>query len=911
MNEIIAQIVQISVVNSGMFDLLTLNTDVESPHLVGENNVGKTSLIEMIQFLYFRNINDIHFSKTSQESLRFYFRREGSYILFSVRTLKGTTRTIGIYGQGDADSRKYFVYDGLANTADYLDAAQKVLPFATISGLLAGRNFYLFTTNADYDKAIIGQHAQSSANVHIFDIDNSQLRLLRNLLKNLLQLNRLTDNDIRLFLNNEAEMHQLPISIDMSQTYKEKYAMILEHKKRISDLQTIAPYIQEWHEAIATLSEQNDRLGTFQQRLAHALTRQQQILSDQHATLTAQIAAVEQQRDASDAQRATLNTQQGALNNVRNQYATHLKTLQTLDAIVAGHDKTQLSHQADALYAQIHSREQTLQSGESPQLITHKINEATQRLQQLSHQHAGQTILQRVIVPYADPNVRAVVNYLLSANLLSLPITSHLADEAAFQQFLHEIQHQIDDHGTFHGLGLRIPQSQWQPATIVAVPLAEQIAELNRRITQLQHAHAVASNQAQTRQEIATMQRERARITDLIKALEKHEELCQQTGGVGQLQASIAQCGAQLTAITTELTALGQAAQQRNAQRDTLRTQQNSLTQQLALVTQRLATLTASSTPTPPDIMTIDAALLADFINDTESTILKCVARVDVATRQRDRATQVLERIYERNSTAPFDSWVQTQQALVVQIPKIEQQLGEQYRDMILFVNGNLENLKKTFDHITNTVQTLNNNMSDVSISNIKHISITLKRTALLDAISKMVVSMRASINMFDVSYDQSELTTATEAVHLYITEQLQNYGTQIRIDSMFDVEFTVNYLDGSVKPTKSIQAFESNGTVIGIKIVLYLGLIRLLLKPNRRHTTTRIPFFLDEVGSLSTNNVRSIVEYCNKHHFLPLFASPSPRVDVSHNYILQRRGQRSVLTNVIFATPATAPDAP
>jgi hypothetical protein len=911
MNEVIAQIVQISVVNSGMFDLLTLNTDVESPHLVGENNVGKTSLIEMIQFLYFRNINDIHFSKTSQESLRFYFRREGSYILFSVRTLKGTTRTIGIYGQGDADSRKYFVYDGLANTADYLDAAQKVLPFTTISGLLAGRNFYLFTTNADYDKAIIGQHAHSSANVHIFDIDNSQLRLLRNLLKNLLQLNRLTDNDIRLFLNNEAEMHQLPISIDMSQTYKEKYAMILEHKKRITDLQTIAPFMQEWHDALATLSEQNDRLVTFQGRLAHALTRQQQLISDQHATCTAQIAAVEQQRDANDTQRATLNTQQGELNNVRNQYATQLKNLQALAATCAGHDKIPLTQQSDALYAQIHSRQQTLQSGDSPALIMRKINEATQRLQQLRHQHAGQTILQRVVVPYADANVRAVVNYLLSADLLSLPITTHLSDEAAFQRFLHEIQHQIDDHGTFRGFGLHIPRTQWQQATVDDVPLAEQIAELNRRITELQHAHAVASNQAQTQHEITTMQSERARITTLLNALEKYEELHQQTGGVGQLHASIAQCAAQLTAITTELTTLVHAVQQLNAQRDTLRNHQNSLTQRLANLVQRLTSLAGSSEPIPPDIMTIDEALLADFINDTESTLMKCIARVDTATRQRDRATQVLERIYERNSTAPFATWVQTQQELVVQIPKIEQQLGEQYRDMILFVNGNLENLKKTFDHITNTIQTLNNNMSDVSISNIKHISITLKSTALLDAISKMVVSMRASINMFDVSYDQSELTTATEEVHRYITEQLQNYGTQIRIDSMFDVEFTVTYLDGSVKPTKSIHAFESNGTVIGIKIVLYLGLIRLLLKPNRRHTTTRIPFFLDEVGSLSTNNVRSIVEYCNKHHFLPLFASPSPRVDVSHNYILQRRGQRSVLTNVIIATPAPATDTP
>lgn len=44
---------RIGLINSGMFDTLNLNFDVEAVHLVGANNVGKTSLIALIQFLFF------------------------------------------------------------------------------------------------------------------------------------------------------------------------------------------------------------------------------------------------------------------------------------------------------------------------------------------------------------------------------------------------------------------------------------------------------------------------------------------------------------------------------------------------------------------------------------------------------------------------------------------------------------------------------------------------------------------------------------------------------------------------------------------------------------------------------------------------------------------------------------------
>ena len=51
-SERLSRILRIGCVNSGLFDSLDINADVAAIHLVGDNNTGKTSIIQLLQFLY-------------------------------------------------------------------------------------------------------------------------------------------------------------------------------------------------------------------------------------------------------------------------------------------------------------------------------------------------------------------------------------------------------------------------------------------------------------------------------------------------------------------------------------------------------------------------------------------------------------------------------------------------------------------------------------------------------------------------------------------------------------------------------------------------------------------------------------------------------------------------------------------
>ena len=129
---------------------------------------------------------------------------------------------------------------------------------------------------------------------------------------------------------------------------------------------------------------------------------------------------------------------------------------------------------------------------------------------------------------------------------------------------------------------------------------------------------------------------------------------------------------------------------------------------------------------------------------------------------------------------------------------------------------------------------------------------------------------------------------------------QIKQYGNEINLKDMFRLKFSVLFKD-QPKPVEryEIHRFESNGTETGVKIVIYLGLIGLL-QERKNIVGTRIPFFLDEVGSIDSNNLKQLIDYCAHNNFLPIFASPEIRKDISHNYLFRRNGSRSYLETVI-----------
>lgn len=826
-------------------------------------------------------------------------------MLFTVRTLQGTVRTIGHYGEGDAQSRAYFVFDGDHDLHDFLDDTQKVRDLREMSAILAHRNLYKFTKFSEYDNALIGKHPIRHANVQLFDVDMVKLRSLRTLLQNLLKLQRLTDNEIRDFFIEEARKQDLVTAIDMATEYNERYNKITDHTKRINELQQLEPIIIQWRTAQRTLDEATQHHGTLQQRLADALTQWHGIIQTTLTQKTIQHSDIQQQVDTCAAQRDTLIRTKIEYEQSITKLTQMQHELATLETTCAGRDVASIDAELDAIRQEIFKRKHTITLSDSAQHINQQLRELTTKRANLVSQRTGHTVLQQYVLPHADVQVRTLVQYLLSADVLALPTSAYIQDATAIHRFLHDIRQNIDADGTFHGFGMHIPATLWAHTTTNVLSLDDQIAVCDQQLAELQQRLVVANDTEAARRTIAALEKECNAHEHMRDNVKRRDALLSETGGSLRIAEQLILVQKQQAILAHDITANTQQRKAYEVQERALSTDMSELTRKCTEMEAHLQQLPVPSVPCPDEIVCMNETQLSQYVDETKRSRDRAAAQITHETQQRDNAQNELQKYHMRSSIATFAEWIDTQHDLSQRIVNLREQLNNEYHDMLLFVQRQLSSLKTTYEHIEQTMAELNGNISAVSISNISNIRLLIKRTTLLDAVTKIVNEMGEKRQLWDTDInDNMQIDEAREHLYQQVTRNLTNHGTHITIASMFSVEFAITFTDGDERTFPSITSFESNGTMIGVKIVLYLGLIRLLLKQTRRHTATRIPFFLDEVGSLSSNNVRSIIVYCTKHHFLPLFASPTIRSDVSHNYVLQRRGKRSVLVNVITSTP-------
>jgi hypothetical protein len=236
---------------------------------------------------------------------------------------------------------------------------------------------------------------------------------------------------------------------------------------------------------------------------------------------------------------------------------------------------------------------------------------------------------------------------------------------------------------------------------------------------------------------------------------------------------------------------------------------------------------------------------------------------------------------------------------------KLTAQLKDSINDLATYISRELSTLVTAYEFVQNRINALQQSISQVQISNIRRISLRLEPSELLTHIQQW----QEQQSLFDLIDTTLTPQQRAERIRSELSDILHRNQRAIVLDNLYTLKFVIEYADGSQRETPHIHQFESNGTNIGVKIIIYLGLIRLLSTKKAR-VTTRIPFFLDEVGSLSANNIVSLIAYCERHHFLPVFASPTPNEHISHNYIIAKNGKRSRLIDLVLVTPTTTEES-
>ncbi|MHB8765222.1 MAG: ATP-binding protein, partial [Deferrisomatales bacterium] len=211
-------------------------------HLVGPNNVGKTSLIATLQFLYIDDQRHMHFSRDLAETRRYYFPDADSYEKFECMTPTGF-QGFGVQGLGPLKQYdlQRFAYQGRFDREDYLDDERRVRPPEEIRARLAPRGYTLLEPR-HLRAALTGIGEGRGVHLGLVPLKHrDHYERFRALFRNLLRLAHLRQEELKDFL---IEIHAGEFqqrAIDLERDYAGQYEKVRRGADELRDLNAIEP----------------------------------------------------------------------------------------------------------------------------------------------------------------------------------------------------------------------------------------------------------------------------------------------------------------------------------------------------------------------------------------------------------------------------------------------------------------------------------------------------------------------------------------------------------------------------------------------------------------------------------------------------------------------------------------------
>lgn len=902
---------RIGLINSGMFDTLSLNFDVEAIHLVGANNVGKTSLIAMIQFLFFPNIQEMTFIKPTGETMGFYFRPEGSYILFEVRTITGSIRTVGIYGTGESDARVNFAFNGSFEIGDFLSPDNIPVPLQELQATFFARDFVRFDRFERYEEALLGLHTRGEYNVPMFDLSKTNFRLLRKLMQGLLRLDRIDAVDVQQFLIRIVEKGAVKTSFNLLQDFEQKYRHINQLRMQLRELEDLKPVMARYQAILARIAAAEDNRQRHAERLFHLSTVYLSRLS----------AETDAHQQAFETQEARLEKRAQSVKALAQRIAGteiahkeidgHIQRFTTLSDICRDQSEALVRKERDGLtHAQVELQNAlaAVEAGHvRPADLTRQLNRLKREHEGVLRQLQAQTLQQIWEQAGYDESHRALLKFLVSNDLASLGAAEVLADRPAFMAASARVADFLDADGRFRGFGLDVPRALWFVPEKEQEPLEARRTRLENEMAAVRERIEIAENKARKERELA----------ELGAAVQARENLLGHFAELRQLSArwqSLDRLEAERCKRDDTLQRLNQTVADQEKEIQALRRRQHqthaalqAAREQWQQVARAHAQLTPFDSPVADNLAALPLSALRSEYQQVRTQLDGIIKALALHRSELSEPSADLEARYERAAAdVPFERWLAQKADLAQAIGSLEAQLQREYDGVFTVVRAKLSKITQAYAGVQAQVAALNKAVRNVRISNIERIGIALEKTDLLDAIDR---SAPGQLDLFAEHAPAASLEAAHAIVEDYFN-QIKKYGNEINLKDMFRLKFSVQF---SYQPRQveryEIHRFESHGTETGVKIVIYLGLIGLL-QERRNVAGTRIPFFLDEVGSIDADNLNQLIAYCSRNNFLPIFASPEIRKDISHNYLFRRNGSRSQLVSVVKIVKKPQPGA-
>jgi hypothetical protein len=875
-------------IQCGKFDYAELELDAPI-HLIGPNNVGKTSLIALLQFLYLDDQRHMKFAREMTETRRYYFPEKYSYALFECLTPTGF-QVVGVRGLGPVRQYDFerFVYQGRIEVADFLDDARvvrdpedtidrlanksfrKMEPRhlrAALTGVGDGHDVYLGLVPAKdrgaYDRfrTVFGnilrlahvrqdELKQLLLDIYSPDLQQREINLARNYSAQLEQVRRDT-HDVAELGRLRGDIERLLRHIDRREAARRLIPALWQALGRLHQMETARLQREEEH---------------LQQERATAESEQQRIQAMLAGARTAQHGLIEQ--------RALLDHKLTQLEAERERYRDFIPEW-------AGQRRADLAARLETLVVQLRAL-----TDESVPQVERRLAEAERALpaKQMRLQHIADAAINALRRDWSDADLEQLFR-LLNPEWLGVPVDTDapgvtVTDEPRLQTVLRELLAGVSAAG-WSGAGIRLDLGAVQGIRLQEyldeAHVREQVDGLERDIVRYRFILEAARNAEALRREKIEVEREQAERTREWDGYVAFQEHLHMEPDWRKEQAALRtqwdELDQRIAAHEQELVALQQALRRAEARQVDLRSQRHRLQEQM-----RALFKPAGEWPLAP---------LAEEPADLDEAVARYGKAYAEERAQAEQVQELLEtidaRTYGRHTGADEDTTVQALRDQLDSIPDRERAVEEMWKGIAVGIKKDLQSIGRDVEIMKSRVSGLNRQMGAVSISNLASLRLEIEERPTWSRWIREI-SVDDELPLFG---DPKAADLAFDAIARLLAEH-----EQVKLQDLFDLCFEIGAPDGKVRRHAHLDTIESNGTTVAIKVLVNLLLLRGILGRD----DIQIPFYLDECSSLDQGNLGGLVQVARRMGFIAVLASPDAMDAADKLYFIEENDKGRVV---------------
>ena len=856
-------------------------------HLVGPNNIGKTSLIAVLQFLYIDDQRNMHFSREMAETRKYYFPDQNSYLLFECLT-PGGYHVVGVQGLGPIRSYDFqrFAYQGQYDPADFLDRERRIRPREEVQHKLAVKDFRLLEPR-QLRAALTGIGDNRGVNLGLVPIrQRDHYERFRAVFGNLLRLAHLRQDELKQFL---LEIHRGDFqqrTIDLETGYSGQYRKVCGEAEGLRDLRAIAEDVRR----VLTLAGDRDALrrllpGLWQEMRASYGRLESEILQKK-GRIEENLARLDEEDGRLVGEELKGNEERDnllvGLGKISVELERHEEEKEQFKDFLVDFERSRMSElelKIDRLGASLGQA-----VGASAEQVWTRVAKMERELKGMRRrlEQFSRNIAAKLLPMLADADAEKIFR-LVNPELLGLASADEgciIKDEQQLAAALVRFAGRFGD-GVYEDDLVRILLAGLSPPDLAAYrdagTLEQRIAEQKEVLARERQLLDAAVNREQNLRQKERLKLECDTISNRLRRYQEYQDRLPRIKELAKEKSALVK---RKDELERQLAAIAKRRLTTAEEKRGLEERSRELQSQREKMLRRIQKLAGpdpdwQNEPFEPESRAFDALVVLYEGKSAE--------HMEIARRFSEEYRRIEQRTYGKYLGEDEAATLSNLQAEVEALEEREKAVQELWKSLAAGLQSAFKGLKRDLDTLNSNIDKLNRRLGRISISNLSRLRLILREHAEWTRRIKTVVE----VETMPLFFDRSVVSEAQNQLG-----ELLKQHRRVDLSDLFDLHFEVTSTDGQTRQYPHLDSIESNGTTITIKVLINLILLKGLLGDKE----VSIPFYLDEASSLDRENLAAIVKEARKMGFVAVLASPEAMEAADSLYFLRENNGRIML---------------